>query len=81
MLPYVRHTSQRLIVGSEMSSRRQQDLLDMQESSDGSHCEMDIDDAFLQPPVGEEGAHHSNASEDREVMMEMQDAIRKKVQR
>jgi hypothetical protein len=66
---------------SEMTFTQWQDFIDTERSSDnGSNCEMDIDNPFLQPPVGEEGAHHSNAGEDREVMTEMRDAIHKKVQ-
>ena len=42
---------------------------------------MDLDDPFLHPPVGEEGAHHSNAGDDKEVMTEIQEEMAKHARR
>ena len=62
-----------------MSIEQRQNLLDAQgpatdyEMADAEP--MDLDDVFMHPPIGAEGAEHSHAGGDREVMQEIEEKM------
>jgi hypothetical protein len=70
-----------LIETSEMTIQQRQNLLDVEEIQQGfdenNDSPMDLDDPFLHPPIGEEGAYHSNAGNDKEVMTEIEEEMAK----
>jgi hypothetical protein len=70
-----------LIEASEMTIQQRQNLLDAEEIQQGfdenDDSPMDLDDPFLNLPIGEEGAYHSNAGNDKEVMTEIEEEMAK----
>lgn len=64
-----------------MSSVQRGDLLDSQASTMDFDTVagdlMDLDDAFLHPPIGAEGAEHSHVGGDSELLQEIQEEIGK----
>lgn len=64
-----------------MSSGQRGDLLDSQVSVEDLNAvagdPMDLDDAFLHPPIGAEGADHSHVGGDSELLQEIQEEMEK----
>jgi hypothetical protein len=62
-----------------MSIEQRQSLLDAQgPATDYKMADsesMGLDDAFMHPPIGTEGAEHSHAGGDREVMQEIEETM------
>lgn len=62
-----------------MSSEQRGDLLDAQASTDFDTAagDMDVDDAYMCPPVGAEGAEHSHVGGEAGLLQEIQEELEK----
>jgi hypothetical protein len=61
------------LINVDMTHTQRQDFMEM----DGEpNIPMDIDDPFLQPRVGDEGASHSHEGGEQDLVDEMEEEIR-----
>jgi hypothetical protein len=59
-----------------MNIEQRQSLLDSQVSDFNTGDEpMELDDAFMRPPIGTEGADHNHAGGDKELLTEMANKV------
>ena len=58
-----------------MNIEQRQSLVDSQVSDFNMTDPMELDDAFMHPPIGTEGADHNHAGGNEELLTEMADKV------